>query len=248
LTYRAEWWNVARADQPDDATRASRRRKHQDLDWPGLCERVFGYKGDSAMKKLLCRGGLPIAICLIAVSAPAAGATFNFSFENDGDLFASSFGTVMVSDAVANQLAFEVSADTSVLGAGADIGQFGFNLDFAGAITLLSGTNSATLLEDASVNGRNSNFDFVVDFGRGQPFFSSVTFIIEGSGLELGAFLGAPVSTQNNKPDALFMAHIQSTSTHGGSESIGGVVPVPAAFWLFGSALGLLGWIRRRVA
>lgn len=26
------------------------------------------------------------------------------------------------------------------------------------------------------------------------------------------------------------------------------VVPVPAAVWLFGSALGLLGWIRRRVA
>jgi len=25
-----------------------------------------------------------------------------------------------------------------------------------------------------------------------------------------------------------------------------GVVPVPAAVWLFGSALGLLGWVRRR--
>ena len=24
------------------------------------------------------------------------------------------------------------------------------------------------------------------------------------------------------------------------------VIPVPAAFWLFGSALGLLGWMRRR--
>ena len=26
------------------------------------------------------------------------------------------------------------------------------------------------------------------------------------------------------------------------------VVPVPAAAWLFGSALGLLGWVRRRSA
>jgi len=26
------------------------------------------------------------------------------------------------------------------------------------------------------------------------------------------------------------------------------VVPVPAAFWLFGSALGLLGWIRHKIA
>ena len=27
-----------------------------------------------------------------------------------------------------------------------------------------------------------------------------------------------------------------------------GVVPVPASVWLFGSALGLLGWVRRRQA
>ena len=25
-------------------------------------------------------------------------------------------------------------------------------------------------------------------------------------------------------------------------------IPVPAAVWLFGSALGLLGWVRRRTA
>ena len=28
----------------------------------------------------------------------------------------------------------------------------------------------------------------------------------------------------------------------------GSVIPVPAAAWLFGSALGLLAWVRRRVA
>ena len=29
--------------------------------------------------------------------------------------------------------------------------------------------------------------------------------------------------------------------------TFGAVVPIPAAVWLFGSALGLLGWARRRV-
>lgn len=32
-----------------------------------------------------------------------------------------------------------------------------------------------------------------------------------------------------------------------GSVTVVAAVPVPASFWLFGSALGILGWIRRRV-
>ena len=47
-----------------------------------------------------------------------------------------------------------------------------------------------------------------------------------------------------------------AVGSHGGPSGSGAggeamtfqVVPVPAAVWLFGSALGLLGWVRRRVA
>jgi hypothetical protein len=36
-------------------------------------------------------------------------------------------------------------------------------------------------------------------------------------------------------------------SAQGGGFTISGtLVPIPAAVWLFGSALGLLGWVRRR--
>ena len=70
------------------------------------------------MKKLIRRACLPMVIGLIAGPAEVAAATFSFSFENDGDLTGGNFGTVMASDAEANQLAFEISANTAVLGAG----------------------------------------------------------------------------------------------------------------------------------
>jgi hypothetical protein len=50
--------------------------------------------------------------------------------------------------------------------------------------------------------------------------------------------------------DLLIGIHVTAFAS-GGSESLvspppGTVIPVPAAVWLFGSALGLLGWVRRR--
>jgi len=187
-------------------------------------------------------------LIFIVGAAFADTITLNLSFENDGKLTANSFGVVIVSDDIQDQLSFRIEANTSVLGSSADVEQFGFSLDFAEAITLIGGTNSPEIGQDRRVKGRNSIFDYLVDFGQGQPFFNTVEFTIEGDGLDLAALLNSPLSSQNDKPDAQFFAHIQSTRTPGGSESIGGVVPVPAAVWLFGSALGLLGWVRCKTA
>lgn len=54
-----------------------------------------------------------------------------------------------------------------------------------------------------------------------------------------------------NIPPSDFMSIIQlenGTATQGQIWTFQAVVPVPAAVWLFGSALGLLGWVRRRSA
>lgn len=59
-------------------------------------------------------------------------------------------------------------------------------------------------------------------------------------------------------PDVSGGITLQLTATTGGAEGSSAdmyydnikinVVPVPAAVWLFGSALGLLGWVRRKAA
>jgi len=41
---------------------------------------------------------------------------------------------------------------------------------------------------------------------------------------------------------------VRSFDPRAGATLIGEVIPIPAAAWLFGSALGLLGWLKRRTA
>lgn len=49
-----------------------------------------------------------------------------------------------------------------------------------------------------------------------------------------------------NTGDLRFGYHIRSIGVAGESDSYVSVVPVPAAVWMFGSALGLLGWFRHK--
>jgi hypothetical protein len=57
---------------------------------------------------------------------------------------------------------------------------------------------------------------------------------VTGTGLALG--------------DAVYIGTGIALGSTGGERMTFTVVPVPAAAWLFGSALGLLGWMRRRAA
>jgi hypothetical protein len=80
----------------------------------------------------------------------------------------------------------------------------------------------------------------------------------EWNGLTLTALRGAPDATGafgavlypgTYAAGSEFVFNIDFSPTDFSFDTIGlgiAVVPVPAAVWLFGSALGLLGWVRRR--
>lgn len=189
------------------------------------------------------------AVMLLAAGdANAAAITQDFTFENDGDLTNPPFGTVMIDEVATDKLKFTITVN-SKLGTNPDNHKFGFMLDFSGA-TLVAGGDAVWLKTDKKVNGRNSIFDYVVSFGNGGAKINPAMFTIMGPGLDLTAVYNAGISSQNNKPDAQFMAHIQNTGTIEGSESIGGsYVPIPGAVWLFGTGLvALAGFARRKRA
>jgi len=147
--------------------------------------------------------------------------TSSFSFENDGFLTNDPFGKLVVNDN---------AADT---------------LDFAGAFTHLG---QGALSQPGSIAGVNRSFDYGVDFGNGaNPTLSPVSFSRMSSGLTLSSLANAGLSTQNSKPGAQSMMHVQSTDPdEPGSEVVSGLydqpAPEPATMLLFGSGLvGLAG-------
>jgi hypothetical protein len=98
------------------------------------------------------------------------------------------------------------------------------------------------------------DFELAVDGGR----LTTLTFSLDAAGDSI--FDYAELSTGGGKEGHVFFtAHVggfteqtcEGTSGPGGtckSAYFGGttMVPIPAAVWLFGSALGLPGWIKRR--
>jgi len=94
--------------------------------------------------------------------------------------------------------------------------------------TVWSGTTVSQTIggDDVSTSGPRTlaTYDFGFDGFSGVDGMTAGDLIFIGNGLPLGI------------PDT------------GGERMTFQVVPVPAAAWLFGSALGLLGWARRRTA
>ena len=152
---------------------------------------------------------------------------------------------------------------------GSDISELYFNLDPAMDVTDLTitrtgGTGPAggnidvAQGTDAHQADGDGLYDIFMDlppppgndkFEAGETLTFSITDVATLITASSFNFLSTPGPGESNAGPFLAAAHVQSTGTDGNDSdwiAPSAVVPVPAAAWLFGSALGLLGWARRR--
>lgn len=118
-----------------------------------------------------------------------------------------------------------------------------------------SGASFLTLVvgEDGQKADGDGWYDFVFDysanvFGGGSSTFGTSVYTITHTGLAIGDFdfLSEPGGSEGVYLSA---AHIQSTGADQlGSDWLGAPIPAPGAVVLGAMGLGLVGWLKRRVA
>lgn len=164
---------------------------------------------------------------------------FRISIYDSGNISGDNAGLVNLGDSAAfTSFGFDLSGVTDAVVA------------YAPPITADAG--AWTVSTDSQATGLNSfSFDWYGLDGGSTPVTNVLTFRMYGTGIVLSSLQGSV------PPD--FALHIQSLAS-GGSVKVGcanlencvgdyippNPVPVPGAVWLFGSALGMLGWGNRR--
>lgn len=196
-------------------------------------------------RALLCASVL--GACLGFLPGPAQALTLPLTFEFD-DGVQGDYGTIVIEENGSGGLFFEITLGPD-LGSNADLHYFYFNLLTDVPDLVISSTDSVataySLAADSSVRGgAGSSFDYSVFFGNGggppgNGTLQTATFTLSSSSTQLSLADLFELSNTSQGLEANFAAHVQSTSTPAGSETVGAVIPEPASLALL--ACGLLG-------
>jgi hypothetical protein len=188
-----------------------------------------------------------------ASSASALTIPLNVEFDN-GTI--GNYGSVDVTES-GGDLDFSVSLAGTILGAGADLHEFYFNLLGTFTGVTISDTNAPNTAYTLALNptvagGAGSSFEYGVNFGDGagppgNNVLELATFTISANEALTLAALNQTSSTAGSGVTVNVAAHVQGTSLPGAdSETVGGVVPEPGTFALLATGLGALAFARRR--
>lgn len=207
------------------------------------------------------RYSLLIAVPLLALAGTVQAASVSYFLDQSNALpDGVNYLQVTISDAVFGMdneaIRFDVDllpSLTSIAGSNFGIQSFGFNtlLDPTTVLNAITGLPTGWTKTEASNQDGFGEFELVNSGSGSFRQNPTLTFYISGiagdSILDYVALSGGNAG-EGNVYFASHVAGFLDPGTNATSAYFGGsaVVPVPAAVWLFGSALGLVAAIRRR--
>jgi hypothetical protein len=168
---------------------------------------------------------------------------FNFSIEVDGALAPGSYTNPVL-----------LGVDYSVNGVLTEATPSGF-----------PSFNLVRTIGGSEIYLQGSSLEFVIsaaaDFSDGLQITEFETFIFDGREVDTGRYHPALLQFGQNGTDSIRNSNNSGGINPGSGEVVNvdfgdeyivdlsfqpALVPIPATFWLFGSAIGLLGWLRLR--
>ena len=202
-----------------------------------------------------------VALFALFIAGQASAASVSYYLDQSNDLpDGDNYAQVTISDGVDGNIDFrvEVLSNAFPMPLGENFGMQTFSFNYDPALDVPDGNiskdsivnvdpSSWSIKEDKNAGGGFGKFDFQT-MGDGSSRTLVLTFSIAGVD---GDTVNSYALGNADGTGEFFAAHIAdyddwATDNTSGQFAGSTPVPVPAAVWLFGSALGMLGWVRRR--